>query len=138
MARVEASLGLPAGACVNEYGMTELASQFYDGTLRDAGEDATWPRIKHGPPWVRTVVVDTFTLEPLPPGQPGLLRVVDLANRGSVAAILTEDRAVAVEPAGSVNADGRARALPFRLLGRADGSEARGCSLAAEAFEVPA
>jgi hypothetical protein len=138
MARVEASLGLPAGACVNEYGMTELASQFYDGTLRDAGEDATWPRIKHGPPWVRTVVVDTFTLEPLPPGQPGLLRVVDLANRGSVAAILTEDRAVAVEPAGAVNADGRARALPFRLLGRADGSEARGCSLAAEAFEVPA
>ena len=53
---------------------------------------------------------------------PGLLRVVDLANLGSVIALQTEDRAVAT-PEG-----------PFRLLGRAEGSEPRGCSLDAEAL----
>ena len=144
-ARIEAILGLPAGSCVNAYGMTELTSQFYDGTLREgtafADEAAERPRLKFGPPWVRALVVDTHTLEPLPPGQPGLLRVLDLANRGSVAALLTEDRAVAVEPLASPAATGgsgfapsRPRSLPFRLLGRARGSEPRGCSLDAEVF----
>ncbi len=145
-ARIEASLGVPARSCVNEYGMTELASQFYDGTLRDAASAAPEapPRTKFAPPWVRALVVDTHTLEPLPPGQPGLLRVLDLANLGSVAAILTEDRAVAVEPAPAADAESavpasalaslRPGALPFRLLGRAPGSEPRGCSLDAEVF----
>ena len=140
-ARLETILGIPPSACVNEYGMTELTSQFYDGTLRLAGrgESESPPRVKLAPPWVRALVVDTHTLEPLLPGQPGLLRVLDLANRGSVAAILTEDRAVACEPAGSTGAGAglagpHPRALPFRLLGRAQGSEARGCSLDAEVF----
>ena len=136
-ARVAATLGIPAPSCVNEYGMTELASQFYDGTLRFPGLAAAEARLKFAPPWVRTLVVDTHTLEPLAPGQPGLLRVLDLANRGSVAAILTEDRAVAVAPAAAPVAEaglGRPPALPFRLLGRAQGSEPRGCSLDAEVF----
>jgi len=135
-ARVEATLGVSANACVNEYGMTELTSQFYDGVLRTPKIDHALPRVKFGPPWVRTLVVDAQTLEPLPPGRPGLLRIVDLANRGSVCAILTEDFAVA-EPAPDTaaveNVAGRPQALPFRLLGRARGSEPRGCSLDAEA-----
>jgi hypothetical protein len=136
-ARVEAVLGVPAARIVNEYGMTELTSQFYDGVLRAPAGDpaaaaAALPRLKHGPPWVRALVVDVHTLEPLPPGNPGLLRLHDLANRGSVAAVLTEDRAVAEDVPGAPAA--RVRALPFRLLGRARGSEARGCSLDAEVF----
>jgi hypothetical protein len=145
-ARVERVLGIPAGWCVNEYGMTEMTSQFYDATLFAAhtvpgGAEPVaepTPRLKFGPPWVRALVVDVHTLEPLPPGQPGLLRVVDLANRGSVAAILTEDFAVAEDVADAAGADeaapvaNRPRALPFRLLGRARGSEPRGCSLEAE------
>jgi hypothetical protein len=141
-ARIAATLGIAARSCVNEYGMTELASQFYDATLRDgdaaAAAPSPSPRLKFGPPWVRALVVDPLTLEPLPPGRPGLLRILDLANRGSVAAILTEDRAVAEDlPGPGPAADAatpRARALPFRLLGRARGSEPRGCSLEAEAF----
>ena len=117
--RIGRVLGIPAAHCVNEYGMTELSSQFYDGVLRDRADEAA-PRLKHGPPWVRTCVVDAQTLDPVPPGTPGILRVLDLANLGSVIALLTEDRAVA-------DPDGR-----FRLLGRAEGSEPRGCSLDAE------
>ena len=30
-------LGIPPAHCVNEYGMTELCSQFYDSTLRETG-----------------------------------------------------------------------------------------------------
>ncbi len=142
-ARVERTLGVPAAHCVNEYGMTELTSQFYDATLRPGHRGAGLfaeapPRLKYGPPWVRALVVDAQTLEPLPPGQPGLLRIVDLANRGSVVAILTEDFAIAemIVAAGDGAPDAaaatRPRALPFRLLGRAQGSEPRGCSLDAE------
>ncbi|MGH7726034.1 MAG: hypothetical protein ACREOU_11465 [Candidatus Eiseniibacteriota bacterium] len=138
-ARAERVLGIDASWCVNEYGMTELASQFYDDSIRRAtGVDAkagdpgapvaeALPRIKHGPPWVRVLVVDVHTLIPVSPGEPGLLRIVDLANRGSVISLLTEDVGVA-EREGDPTA--------FRLLGRAAGSEPRGCSLDFE--EVPA
>ena len=119
--RIERVLGVPASHVVNEYGMTELSSQFYDDVLR-ASRDEAIPRLKHGPPWVRTCVVDPQTLDPVPAGTTGLLRVFDLANLGSVLAIQTEDRAVAT-PEG-----------PFRLLGRAEGVEPRGCSLDAEAM----
>ena len=118
--RLQDTLGVPASHIVNEYGMTELASQFYDDVLR-TGQDEKTPRRKHGAPWVRTCVVDAQTLDPVPPGTPGLLRIFDLANLGSVMAIQTEDRAVA-SPDGT-----------FQLLGRAEGSEPRGCSLDAEA-----
>jgi hypothetical protein len=105
-------LGIPASHCVNEYGMTEMCSQFYDSVLRDEG-----PRRKIGPPWVRTRIVDPETLAPLPHGAIGLLQHFDLANIGSVCAIQTEDRGVMTD-------DG------FRLLGRAPGATPRGCSIA--------
>jgi hypothetical protein len=130
-ARIASTLGVPEAHCVGEYGMTELASQFYDDTLLASATSAALPRLKHGPPWVRALVVDVQTLDPVPPGTPGLLKFVDLANLGSVLAIQTEDRAIAAtdEELGGPPPAGR----PFRLLGRAQGSEPRGCSLDAEA-----
>ena len=112
-------LGTPSTACVNEYGMTELGSQFYDGSLRSAHYRAWQPRHKVVPPWVRTQIVDPASLAPLPPGQIGLLRHYDLANLHSVLAIQTEDLGVAVGEG-------------FEVLGRAGGAELRGCSLAVE------
>jgi hypothetical protein len=120
-AEVEAALGIPARRVVNEYGMTELLSQFYEPVL-SAPALASAPlteRFHVAPPWVRTRVLDPATLAPLEPGRPGLLCHVDLANAGSVACVLTEDLGVAV-PGG------------IRVLGRVPGAEPRGCSLAAE------
>ena len=119
-------LGIPAEACINEYGMTEMLSQLYDTTLRDPSAAAD-PRPKAGPPWVRSSAVDPETLATLPPGEPGLLRHVDLANLGSVPAIQTEDF-------GRVDAQGR-----VFLEGRAAGAPPRGCSLAMDLLlgEVP-
>ena len=108
-------LGVDARWCVNEYGMTEMSSQFYDGTAGSAPAPAD--RLHAGPPWVRTHAADPETLRPLPHGETGVLRHVDLANLHSVAAIQTADLGV-TQPGG------------FRVLGRAAGAEARGCSLA--------
>lgn len=118
--RAERTLGIPAASIVNEYGMTELLSQAYDGVAGTAPSQAG--RLHSFPPWVRTRALDPATLAPLPPGRPGLLAHFDLANAGSVCHILTEDF-------GHTAADGR-----LRLIGRAPGAAARGCSLAAESF----
>jgi len=121
-ASLSESHGVPVEGIVNEYGMTELLSQFYDGTVYD-GRGAATPEVtlearRHvPPPWVRTRVLDPTTLSALPDGEPGLLCHYDLANAGSVMAVLTEDLGVAFD-------DG------FRVLGRAQGAEPRGCSLA--------
>lgn len=112
-------LGIREDHCVNEYGMTELCSQFYDSTLRERvmGRDPL-PRRKLGPPWVRTQVVDPETLEPVRSRETeGILRHYDLANLGSVLAVQTEDLGRSVE-------DG------FVLVGRLPGAPARGCSIA--------
>lgn len=112
-------LGIPSTMCVNEYGMTELGSQFYDCSLHSAYLREWQPRHKVIVPWVRTQIVDPTTFAPLPAGQTGLLRHLDLANLYSVLALQTEDLGVVV-------ADG------FEVLGRASGAELRGCSLAVE------
>lgn len=110
-------LGLEPTHCVNEYGMTEMLSQLYDTGLRDRVRERSAPPRKAGPPWVRTVAVDPETLAPLPPGEAGLLRHLDLANAGSVPAIQTEDY-------GTVDEHG------LVLHGRAAGAPPRGCSIA--------
>ena len=46
--------GLDERAVVNQYGMTELGSQFYDSTL----VDPDGPRRKEAPPWTRVRFVD--------------------------------------------------------------------------------
>lgn len=109
-------LHVPAYLCLNEYGMTEMLSQFYDDALESRASGRLSPRAKVGPPWVRSLVVDPATLEPLPRGETGLLRHVDLANWESVSALQTLDLA-------------RETGRGFELRGRAGGAEARGCSL---------
>jgi hypothetical protein len=121
---LQSAFGVEARYIVNEYGMTELLSQFYEpvlGTGRDQTIVRLADRYHRGPPWVRTLVLDPMTLEEVPAGQEGILAHLDLANLGSVAAVLTEDL-------------GRVVRGGFHLLGRRPGSEPRGCSLAMEDF----
>jgi hypothetical protein len=113
------TFGVPGYYVANEYGMTEMCSQFYDGSIRDHVQGVKRDRAKIPPAWVRTTVVSPETLEPVPPGERGLLRHLDLANVGSVAALQTEDVGYAI-------GDG------FEILGRAEGAEVRGCSLLLE------
>ncbi len=105
-------LGVAPEWCVNEYGMTEMGSQFYDGVTGVQRLRAYRP-----PPWVRTRAADPETLRLLTDGEVGVLRHWDLANLDSVMVLQTADLGVC-EPGG------------FRLIGRARGAEARGCSLA--------
>ncbi|MCB9664290.1 MAG: hypothetical protein H6732_09265 [Alphaproteobacteria bacterium] len=95
---------------VTEYGMTELSSQLW-GHPGDAFR---------APPWLRATAVDPATGAPVPRGEPGQLRFLDLC---------TLDAAVHVETLdlGLVHGDGA-----VTLLGRLPGAEARGCSLTVE------
>lgn len=114
-AGLAAGLGIPVEWWVNEYGMTEMSSQFYDGEAGRAG--AVAGRVHRGPAWVRTRAYDPETLAPVADGEVGVLRHWDLANLGSIMVLQTSDLGRVV-PGG------------FQLLGRARGAEARGCSIA--------
>ena len=114
-AQVHRSLGVPPARTVNQYGMTELGSQFYDSVLRTPDQ----VRRKLPPPWTRVAIVDPDTGEPAAPGESGAITIVDLANTGSVLALQTEDL-------------GRRVGDGFEVLGREPGAEARGCSIAAD------
>lgn len=109
-------LGLPVRVIVNEYGMTEMSSQFYDRTLREDSMDEDEARIKIPPPWVRSLVIDPVSRKPVEDGATGVLRHIDLANLDSCAFILTADAA-------------RRHGNGFELLGRLSDVELRGCSL---------
>lgn len=119
-------LGVPATHCLSEYGMSEMASQFYDSTLVDHVQGVIRPARKVAPFWLRTRVVDPVTGAEAAPGAPGLLAHYDLANLNSVFAIQTEDYGHAAPGGGVV------------LLGRAPGAALRGCSLTAEEMSSPA
>jgi hypothetical protein len=110
-----ATFGVPRSLCINMYGMTELSTQFYDDG------NATLPSVKSGPHWIRSKLVDPATGREVPKGERGVLAHCDLGNFNSVASILTED--VGLEVPGG-----------FLLLGRAEGAQAKGCSMAVEAF----
>jgi len=101
-------LGVPREQIICEYGMSELSSQAYDAG--NAG------RCFHFPPWARALIVSPETGREAAEGEPGLIRIFDLANVFSVAAIQTEDLGVR-------RGDG------FELIGRAAPAEPRGCSL---------
>jgi len=116
--QVARALALDERSVVGEYGMTELTSQLYEGTLPGGG--------LHGrrglfvpPPWLRVTAVDPETLLPVARGQVGIARFVDLGNVDSAVAIVTQDEI-------------RNEADGIELLGRRRGSPARGCSLAIE------
>ncbi len=109
--------GVGEAYIIQEYGMTELCSQMYETTLRDAVErSVVGSRRFWTPGWVRTSVVDPESLAPLRGRGPGLLRIDDLANLDSVCSIQTSDFARRCE-------DG------FVLLGRATDAVPRGCSI---------
>ena len=110
---IAATLGVPAERIVNQYGMTELGSQFYDSVLASPGE----PRRKRIPPWVRVRLLDPVTNDPVPDTEAGMIQILDLANTGSIASVLTADL-------------GRRRGDGFEVLGRDPEAEARGCSIA--------
>ena len=93
----------------NEYGMTELTSQLY---ARGAAPLSA-------PPWLRVDAVSPEDLTPLPEGEIGLARFVDLGSVDSAVSVVTQDR-VRVRDAG------------VELHGRAPGASPRGCSLAIE------
>lgn len=120
-ALITETLGIPASHIVCEYGMCELSSQAYDrvaGDINPSRHPSPVTRHFHFPPWCRTALVSPETGREVADGETGLVRVLDLANVHSVAAIQTEDLAVR-------RGDG------FELLGRARHAEPRGCSLLA-------
>jgi hypothetical protein len=111
-ADVARTFGIEPEQIVGEYGMTELTSQLYE---RRASS------IYLEPPWLRVVPVDPATLEPVPPGELGIARIVDLGNVDSAVVVIAEDL---VRRAGG----------GIELHGRRSGAPARGCSLAVEAL----
>jgi len=106
---------VPIASIVAEYGMTELSSQYYDAPESRA---AIEPRVKRAAA-VAASAGRRRAGRLLPAGIVGTIRHLDLANRGSVIAVETEDLGAAVD-GGIV------------LLGREAGAELRGCSLDAE------
>ena len=116
-----ARYGVEVCCIVQEYGMTELSSQLYESTLRDALR-AGRPDARHFwvPGWVRASVVDPATLAPVPDGHEGLLRIDDPCNLDTACAVQTSDRARAVDGG-------------LLVLGRAADAVPRGCSLAIDA-----
>ncbi len=117
---VARAFGVPEAHVVAEYGMTELTSQLYEGTLPGAalvGERD----VLIEPPTLRVVAVDPVTLEAVPEGELGIARMIDLGNVDSALVVQTEDL---VRRCGG----------GIELLGRRPGATARGCSLAVEAW----
>jgi len=101
-------LGIASERIICEYGMSELSSQAY----------ATGSGKFQFPPWAKAQIISPETNREVRDGETGLLRVFDLANVFSVAAIQTEDL-------GIRHGD------DFELIGRAQLAEPRGCSLMA-------
>jgi hypothetical protein len=114
-------LGVPPDHVVNLLGITELSSLYFDNVLSDAIAGRHRTRFKPHSPWTRTFAVHPETLAPIPPGEVGLLRHLDLANARLCVALQSED--LGYETEGG-----------FEILGRAAGAELRGCSLAMEQF----
>ena len=111
-ADLERLFGVQPHRHVNVLGMTELASQFYDSSLRDPST----VRRKVNPPWTATAAMDPYTLKALPQGEVGLLRHLDLANLDRPFVIQTDDLGRCVEGG-------------FEVLGRASTDTDRGCSI---------
>jgi hypothetical protein len=115
-------LAIAPAMVINEYGMTELCSQMYDATSFNRASVVDSPeRFKIAPPWLRVTARDPVTLKPMPDGEIGLLTFFDLANVGSVSALMTEDL-------------GWIERGCVRVLGRTAGGEPRGCALGIQQF----
>jgi hypothetical protein len=100
--------GLNSDAIYSEYGMTELLSQAY------CKNDEPFV----SPPWMKILIReenDPFSFHALSSQATGGISVIDLANIHSCAFIHTQDL-------------GRYQGSGFKLLGRYDNSDIRGCN----------
>lgn len=111
---ISVATSVPEHRIVNEYGMTELLSQMYEPVLAEGPDAQGW---HVAPPWLRVRILDPTSLAEQGEGEEGIIAFFDLANLGSVSHIVTED--VGVIEGGRL-----------RLMGRAPGSNPRGCSRA--------
>jgi hypothetical protein len=110
-------LGVPRENIICEYGMSELSSQAYDSEIQNSKfKIKKSERQFRFPPWARAQIISPETNREISDGETGLIRIFDLANVFSVAAIQTEDL-------GIRRGDG------FELIGRAQLAQPRGCSL---------
>ncbi len=98
---------LGVNAVHSEYGMTELLSQAYS-----KGNDR-----HYCPPWMKVMVRDEEDPLLVKSFGKGVINIIDLANVYSCSFIATED-------VGEVFEDGS-----FKIYGRLDNSDLRGCSL---------
>ncbi|MGD0289446.1 MAG: hypothetical protein ABSC63_07320 [Candidatus Binataceae bacterium] len=127
--RANQILGIDPALAINEYGMTEMCSQLYDATPFNSRLDPNPVhalnldcfRVKLAPPWLRPTALDPVTLHPLGDGRVGLLAFFDLANVGSISALMTEDF-------------GMVRGEAVAILGRSAAGGARGCALSIDEF----
>jgi len=103
-------IALHGDTIINEYGMTELSSQFY---ARGVGTP------HFAPPWARGLVFDPATSREVADGETGVLRLYDAANLWSVCAVQTQDLAIR-------------RGENFELIGRDPAALPRGCSRTAD------
>jgi hypothetical protein len=124
-AHLSRAFRLAEARIVGEYGMTELTSQLYEATIVESelgrSERAAGAGVYLEPAWLRVTPVDPLTLLPLPEGQTGLARFIDLGNVDSAVSVVTQDLVRRVD--GGI-----------QLLGRQPGATPRGCSLAIEAL----
>lgn len=101
------SLGLKVPHVYSEYGMTELLSQAYTD-----GQEYFTP-----PQWMKALMRDiNDPIHILPEGKTGGVNVIDLANFYSCSFIATDDLGVQDKE-------------KFKILGRFDQSDIRGCNL---------
>ena len=127
VAAIERTFAIPSSHVVSEYGMTEMGSQLYSTSLRQAllGEPplaAAWSY----PAWLRPRIVDSESGAPRELEEAlhvGLLAHHDLANRAAVAHLLTADLAAP-------------RGASFELRGRCPRADLRGCGLVHEEGSV--
>jgi hypothetical protein len=109
--RLSTYFEIPTDNIWNEYGMTELSSQFYASGVGG---------LHTGPPWARVTIIDPATNREARTGEVGMIRIIDLANFWSVLSIQTQDL-------GQHQSDSE-----FRLLGRDPNALPRGCSRAVD------
>jgi hypothetical protein len=105
--KLQTCFGVPS--IHSEYGMTELLSQAY----------STGNGIFRCPPWMKVLVRDEDDPFHIQTKGKGAINIIDLANIYSCSFIATDD-------VGEVYEDGS-----FKILGRLDNSDIRGCSLLA-------
>lgn len=112
------TFGVPATACLNLFGMTELASQLYDAADQALGPQGERPKGHTSFVWPQ--VRDAHDLELRARGS-GLLEVVDLCILDRPHRILTGDRGIASEHG-------------VAIAGRIERGQSRGCSLTLDAM----